>query len=224
MAKTGATDTSWYPDWSKEQCVIVASGPSARTVNLERAKGKAKFIAVNRSWELCPWADVLYGCDFSWWESVNFVPDFQGMRVSQHAACQRRNPDGSRKYPLIYPVHCPRSYENGGKMQDMRGSVGWGGNSGFQALNLAIQFGTKKIILVGFDMRLDRGLHWHGSHGKYRNKTLRNPHGPQVQRWRKAMDAAKPFIDAAGVKVINSSMVSNLTAYPKIKFEDAIVS
>ena len=40
--------------------------------------------------------------------------------------------------------------------------IGGGGNSGFQALNLALQWGARKIILVGFDLTDENGLHWYG--------------------------------------------------------------
>jgi hypothetical protein len=64
----------WFPDWHGETAVIVASGPSAAGVNLECAKGKAKFIAINDSWRLVPWADALYAHDHAWWEVWNGVP------------------------------------------------------------------------------------------------------------------------------------------------------
>lgn len=214
-----AIDTSWFPDWSAHTCVVVASGPSANTVNLATARGKAKFIAVNNSWRLCPWADVLYACDFSWWDANAGVTEFLGMRVSQ-------DPKVNRKWPAIRYINCIRSYEDKGP-SDRRGSIGWGGNGGFQAVNLAVQFGCKRIVLVGFDMRIDRGLHWHGKHGKYKSglgemRALKNPHAQQVERWRKAMDACKPWLDARGIKVINCSLVSALRNYPKMKFEDAL--
>ena len=37
------------------------------------------------------------------------------------------------------------------------GVVGSGGNSGFQMINLAAQFGATGIALIGFDMRLGSG-------------------------------------------------------------------
>lgn len=222
LAKTGATPTDWFPDWSAHRCVIVASGPSASTVNLSLANGKAKVIAVNTSWKLCPWADVLYGCDFSWWESQNGVPEFKGLKVSQDPKCPKRFPD-------VKTINCLRGYDTKAKVIGRRGTIGWGGNSGFQAISLAVQFGCKKLILVGFDMRIDRGLHWHGKHGKFRRKSgdvkvMHNPHAGQVERWRKALDAEAPSLKAAGVTVINCSKVSALRAFPKMEFEAALAA
>src|SRR5262249_19842922 len=45
------------------------------------------------------------------------------------------------------------------------GVIHYGFNSGFQAVNLALQFGAQHIVLVGFDMRVVDGReHFFGSH------------------------------------------------------------
>jgi hypothetical protein len=101
---------------------------------------------------------------------------------------------------------------------DFFGTIGWGGNSGFAALNLAVQFGAKRIILVGFDMRLDRGIHWHGAH----SDGLHNPNHGVVLRWRRVIDQVAPTLAALGVTVLNASPVSALQAYPKVDFAEAL--
>lgn len=98
------------------------------------------------------------------------------------------------------------------------GVVGDGGNSGFQAINLAAQFGAARIVLVGFDMRLDRGVHWHGKHPP----GLNNPHDIHLTRWRRAIDGAAPNLAALGIQVWNASPVSALTAFPIVSIEDAL--
>jgi hypothetical protein len=98
------------------------------------------------------------------------------------------------------------------------GVIGWGGNGGFQALNLAVQFGARRIILVGYDMRLDKGLHWHGRHPA----GLNNPTDKNVARWRRAVDDAAPALRALGIEVINTSMESALGNYPKMSLGEAL--
>ena len=51
------------------------------------------------------------------------------------------------------------------------GTVGWGGNSGFQALNMVVNFGCKRIILVGFSLIGKAGLHWHDPYQIRKNPT-----------------------------------------------------
>jgi hypothetical protein len=98
------------------------------------------------------------------------------------------------------------------------GVIGWGGNSGFHALNLAVQFGAARIVLVGYDMTLAGGLHWHGRHPP----RLNNPTGKALVRWADILDAQAPLLAALGVEVVNASPVSALSAYPKVSLEEAL--
>jgi len=74
------------------------------------------------------------------------------------------------------------------------------------------------MILVGFDMRLDQGVHWHGRHPR----GLNNPAQANFEKWRKVLDAVAEPIKDMGVTVINCSPVSALTAYPKMTFAEAL--
>lgn len=98
------------------------------------------------------------------------------------------------------------------------GRVGWGGNGGFHALNLAVQFGLRKIILLGFDMTLRQGMHWHGRHDGY----LNNPTQGNLDRWRKTLDEQAPALAAHGVEVVIGSPGSALGAYRQLDLGDAI--
>jgi len=101
---------------------------------------------------------------------------------------------------------------------DEPGVLGDGGNSGFQAINLALQYGSAKLILVGFDMRLDLGVHWHGKHGR----GLNNPTARNLAKWRGIIDGCAPRLSELGVAVINASAVSALEAYPKMSLIEAL--
>lgn len=101
---------------------------------------------------------------------------------------------------------------------DPPGAVGWGHNGGFQAINLAIQFGARIIVLVGFDMSLTHGVHWHGRHPA----GLNNPKVSNVDLWRKVLDDQAQTLHDMGVTVLNASPISNLEAYPKVSFEEAL--
>ena len=98
------------------------------------------------------------------------------------------------------------------------GTIGYGGNSGFQAINLAVQFGIKRIILVGFDMNAERGIHWHGEHGG----RLRNPSHKSLARWRGVIDGQVERLRMMGVDVINAAPDSALKAFPKMEFTEAL--
>lgn len=96
------------------------------------------------------------------------------------------------------------------------GEIGWAGNGGFHALNLAIQFGASRVFLVGFDMSLDHGYHWHGRH----QDGLSNPKQAGVDRWREIFDAQKPILDRLGIDVLIASPNSRLTAFRRVDFSE----
>jgi hypothetical protein len=173
------------------------------------AQGKARVIAINNSWRLAPWADVLYACDHRWWAHFNGVPDFHGLKVSQDEQIERQ------------PWGVNRVYVERNKdvlLLSKFGTIGWGGNSGFHALNLAVQFGAVKIILVGYDMRMDKGIHWHGPHPREMN----NPTPGNIARWCRAVDSTAPVLDALGIDCINTCMHSSLKNFPKMPFAEAL--
>lgn len=189
------------PDWSGRTAVVVASGPSAVGAPLSRAVGRARFIAVNDSWLLCPWADALYACDGAWWRKYGGVPEFKGLKLTYEIAAARQFGLGR--------VNIDRSNNailTGGD------AVGDGGNSGFQALNLAIKWGAKRVLLVGFDMTISGGEHWHGRHPT----GLNNPRQHTIRRWLSAEWSTPP-----GLEIVNCNPESALDAYPKMSFEDA---
>lgn len=199
-----------WPDWSGETAVIVASGPSAAEVDLNVGKGRAGFLAVKDGWKLCPWAEYLYACDHHWWEFHKGVVEFRGTRV----VYDQRTVDKYLGLDML-------KVEIAKHMKDLRfdkpGHVGWGGNSGFHAINLAAQWGVKRMILVGFDMRVDKGKHFFGDH-PYGG----GPSEGNAQIWSAHLDKQAPVLAGMGIEVINCSPVSALTAFPKMSFEDAL--
>lgn len=204
-----------WPDWRGETVVIVASGSSAAEVDIDLARGKARVVAVNESWRLCPWADVLYGCDGQWWTKRDGVPEFRGIKVCyDQAACLA--------YPGMRKVNLRERY--GDLLLDPPGYISdggskWpeevGGNSGWQALNLVTQWGPRRIALVGFDMT---GEHWHGRHPP----GLGNPSEKLFAVWRRNFDAAAGRFIELGIAVLNCSRISTITAYPKITLGEAL--
>jgi hypothetical protein len=99
------------------------------------------------------------------------------------------------------------------------GTVGGGGNSGFQALNLAVQFGARKVVLVGFDMTDRGGVHWYG---RNRWSGANNPDQSNFRRWIAAFEKAAPVLAGIGVEVINASRDSALNCFPKMSLEEAL--
>lgn len=193
----------WWLDWRGKTAAIIASGPSAANAGVEQLRGRVPVMAVNESHQLAPWADALYGCDGKWWKLRAFVPSFKGLKLTFDAGTSVHRPEIKR---IDVATH------SDDVLVERPGRIGSGGNSGFQALNLAVQFGAKRILLVGYDMRVDFGEHWHGRHPPGLNNPC--PVG-NLPRWIKAFEGSAGVLAALGVNVINCSPVSALANYPK---------
>lgn len=203
----------WFPNWAGETAIVVASGPSAAEQPLALAKGKARFIVVNTSWKLAPWADILYAGDFPWWRAYDGCPEFQGLKITidRRASDRQEHPDWN-----VVHLRCEKNTDE--LLLNPKGLIGWGMNSGFGAVNIAAQLDVKNIILVGYDMSLHAGSHWHGVH----LPRMGNPRESQLPRWRRAMERAAPILEAKGISVYNTSQLSALRKFRKTTFAEAL--
>lgn len=154
---------------------------------------------------------MLYAADADFWRAYAEAHALPGLKVSS-------DPRSALAWPQIQPVHLAPGPNGGPAMLPVRGPLGTiagGGNSGFQAVNLAAQLGATRILLIGFDMA---GPHWHGDHAR----GLRNPADATLDRWRRTLDAAAPVYRGWGVDVVNLSASSTLSAYRRSSLEDAL--
>lgn len=90
-------------------------------------------------------------------------------------------------------------------------------NSGYQAINLALRFGARLILLLGFDMKCanDRKSHFFGQHKRYERA---HPYGA----WRCNFKGLALRMAEAGVVVFNCTPGSALTCFPRMELADAL--
>lgn len=98
------------------------------------------------------------------------------------------------------------------------GTIYQGGNSGYQAINLAYNWGAKNIVLLGFDCSpsKDGKAHWFGQHP--RTLTTRQP----FEMWQAKFPYLAEDLQNEGVRVINASRETALTCFEKLTLEKAI--
>lgn len=202
--------------WQNATAVCVAAGPSLTKADVDHVRGRAKVIVVNRSLEIAPWADVWYACDarfFKWvargegdWKSVKAVADaYHGPTFSLALESKRWRPDvkvlgkGSTQGLSLDPA-----------------KLCLGGNSGYQALNLAVLLGATRILLLGYDMGVNsKGKqHWHADHPN----TMRSPYQTFLNNFPTIVAPLK----TAGIEVVNCSRDTRLTCFPRTSIEDAL--
>jgi hypothetical protein len=199
----------WWPDWRDECAAIVASGPTIKKMDLACLKDRIHVLAIKETWKKCPWAEILYGCDAPWWIHNKGVPEFKGIKLSHGS-------QATTQHKSIYKVNI--------KMVDdilieEPLLVGNGGNSGFQALNLLVQFGVKNVILIGFDLHDRGGVHWYG-----RNTApgMNNPMKVNFDRWQRGYEAVKRRLKELGVEIVNASPESDLRVFKMQPLEDTM--
>lgn len=197
MGPGAVVKKDWWPDWTGKTVVIAASGPSQSKAQLDLAKGLVPVIAVNSTWTLCPWADVLYSNDARWWRHAK--PEFDGLRISGQPM------DGCKQFAT--------EVRSTLRLDGYR--IASGGNSGFMALNLALVFGSRRVILTGIDLE---GGHWHGDHPR----PLANPHEIGFQKWQKAFDTVAETAAEIGAEIINASPISEIKGLPKMTVREAL--
>lgn len=184
--------------WLGQRVVCMASGPSLceEDVNLVRSSG-LRTIVTNTTYQIAPWADVLYAMDTSWW-SVNekAVKSFAGLKLAPSTAAQR----------------------HGATIINGTGLVKGAGNSGSGAIILAAYMGASEILLLGYDCKKssDGRVHWHGDHPK----GLTN--GTSLQRWPVQMERAKHEAMRTAKRIVNCSRDTALTCFERAKLEDAL--
>jgi hypothetical protein len=189
--------------WEGETAVILASGPSMSQEVADKVHAAgARTIAVNSTFRLAPWADMLYGADELWWKTTPGALEFAGLRVS----CSPGIP-GTRLLCNLGSV---------GYSDDASSLFSYG-NSGGQAVQIAAKAGATRILLCGFDMH---GGHWHGDH----QPPLRNNEDGLYARWITQMATLAAALSSRGVTVWNCTPTSALRCWPFVSLEDALVT
>lgn len=201
--------------WPGETVFIIGGGPSLEGMDLTSIHSR-RVIGVNDAYTLGKWVDICFFGDYDWWTKHNkdwIQPDsspghaglkkFGGLVVTNAERCRQdsgvlvmsRRPKG---------LHLQAEY------------LGWNANSGAAAINLAIILGAKKIVLLGFDMKLgNKGqMNWHKNKKAKPNPGLFDKFQTGFAELKKGIDKLRP--DA---EVVNATPNSDLTIWPMVELK-----
>lgn len=133
------------------------------------------------------------------------MPEFSGLKVTQDEGAAR-----------AFDLRWVKSEAKPG-LSFEQGVIHTGANSGYQALNLAVLLGAKRIVLLGFDMRkVASQSHFFGDHpGKMNEKS---PYDVFIRNFSTTL----PCLTTLGVEVINCTPESALTCFPQRKLEEIL--
>lgn len=140
-------------DWEGETVVIIAGGPSLTDDQVEYVrKSGAKVIAINNAYLMAPFADILYACDYKWWKWHDGAKDFEGMKVCLRYAMATEDLEGEWPEDEYTDVRSLAYHKLRGISREP-GIVNSGRDSGYQAIQLALQLGAARIVLLGYDLK-----------------------------------------------------------------------
>ncbi len=193
--------------WIGDTVACIGGGPSLTQEQVELCKDKVRAIVINDAYRLAPWADILYACDLQWWRWHKGVPEFAGKKVTIDA----------RAFDLFPDLKLLKNAGDSG-LATVRNSIKTGRNSGYQAINLAVHLGVKRILLLGYDMRPSNSgkTHWFGDHPQ--------PTKPQIYQEKMLphfRTLVSPLKDR-GVEVINCTPGSALEDFPHERLENVL--
>lgn len=186
--------------------IIIAGGPSLIKEDVEYAeKSGIDIIGINDAYRICNRLTYLYACDRRWWfHHYSRVSDLPCKKISLEDAgyprIEKLEDDGPGGLSLEWP------------------KIRTGRNSGYQAINLAILLGYKKIILLGYDMQHTANkVHWFGDHPK----PLNNAPISRIKSWREIYnEMIKEVPD--DVEIINASRETALKCFQRASLKEAI--
>lgn len=122
------------------------------------------------------------------------------------------------KLQLAIPgLRCLRDYGYLG-LSDHCDGICHGHNSGYQAMQLSVLLGARRIILLGFDMKAaaDGRMHWHEDH------PVKTPGNVFTQTMLPAYKTIVGPLKERGIDVINCSPDSVLNCFAKMPLEEAL--
>ncbi len=195
--------------WPEATVVIIAGGPtlSRRDVDVvleaRKASPALKIIAIKDAIRLCPTADLLYGCDAKWWAYYGPTLTFSGPRYALEA----------KAAPWATVLRW--TGETGLELDPT--ALRTGRNSGYQAINIAVHLGARRIVLLGYDMHHGgkAGHHWFGKH-PYATAD------PPYDHFRRMFPTIVEPLAALGVEVVNATPSSSLTCFPRVSLVEAL--
>lgn len=151
----------------------------------------------------------MYACDPQWWDvhAQEVLANFPGEKWTQDGPT-------AKKYGLN---HIPGAHNAGLSLR--KELIHFNANSGAQAVNLAVLWGARRLILVGFDMGLQGGKrHWFGDHPGTLNKAT--DYRDLIAKFERIAKDLKGL----GVEVWNTSMESALPWFAKKPLDELLSS
>lgn len=205
------------PEKVIQKVVEGTSPPSAYSKYMSLLHNK-HTIGINVAYLLGDWIDMVFFGDKGFYlKHEQNLSNFPGLIVSCHPEADK----------IDWVKYTPRDTSRvKGISQDPR-KVSWNNNSGSAAISVAVHAGAKRIILLGFDMKLNgnHNQHWHDVYHKGQivgQKSVRGMSQTFDRHLRSFPEIAKDA-KRLGVEILNASPDSAIECFPKFSVKELLL-
>lgn len=182
---------------------IVGGGNSLRGFDYEKLSGR-KVIGINQACVYLPNLTAIYWADEDWAARNDDT-------LNAHA-CKLRF--CGKPHPSDAVLHTEQKLLGGATALKITGQLGLdddincvrGNNSGSHVINLCINAGAARIVLLGFDMKLK---HWHDDYTLSYTDEVYNGF----------LDSIESIARSTHIQIINCSIESRINVFPKVPIE-----
>jgi hypothetical protein len=202
------------PDKIAQDVVKGISQPSVYSPYMEAIHNK-HVIGINVAYLIGTWVDmVFFGDDGFFKKHLVNLSKFPGLKVSCSPEVEG--------FDWVKYVQKDKKHSRG-ISSDMR-MVSWNRNSGAAAISVAAHTGAKRIILLGFDMKLDETSkqHWHNLYGKGEIKDARKIKNLPFAIHLRSFPAIVQDAKRMGIEIINASPTSAIKEFRKVAVKDLL--
>ena len=172
-------------------------------------------IGINVAYMIGSWIDVVFFGDGGFFlKHKEALAAFPGLKVS----C---NPNLGPYHWVKFLARDPNHVK--GITSNPR-AVSWNHNSGAAAISLAANAGAKRIMLLGFDMKLagDQSQHWHNLYGKMQDNSKRRLMHLPFDRHLLGFSVIAKDANQRGIEILNVSQDSAIEELRKVTLEEVL--
>lgn len=205
------------PDSVVKQVLERTSSPNIYSPYMEAIHTK-HVIGINISFMIGNWIDIMFFGDSGFFERYQSdLAKFQGLKIT----CN--NTVGKTVNWVKYTPCDPSRRKGISKFTNM---VSWNGNSGAAAISIAAHTGAKRIILLGFDMKLspEKRQHWHDVYQRGKIETEKQQMNLPFDKFLRGFQYIAADAKKRGIEIINASPDSAITQFPKCSVKELLNS
>ena len=203
------------PDKVIQNVVRGSSSPNAYSPYMSALHDK-HVIGINVAYQIGDWIDMVFFGDGGFFlKYQERLAKFPKLRVS----CSPK----TNNVPWVKYLFRDSSHPRG--ISPNPKSVSWNGNSGAAAVSVAANAGAKRIILLGFDMKVNGSSdqHWHDLYNRSAGKgTEKRAKKMPFHRHLKGFPAIAADAKKRKIEILNASPDSAIECFRKVSVKDLL--